>query len=139
MESVQPHPFRRNSLCSAYPPSLGQADPRHHFTFCANANRPVAGLDQIWYSGFSLTRMALRKPVPTPSQRATILATGIPAPMYPSDHLPIGTILDWTSCDPIECSIMDSPYHRKCTDVGVRELFITQKLALPVPNPKSPI
>lgn len=137
LESVQPHPFRRNSLCSAYPPSLGQADPRQHFTFCANPNRPVAGLDQIWYSGFSLTRMALRKPLSTPNQRASILATGLPAPMFPSDHLPIGTVLDWTACHPLECSL-DAP-RAKCTDAGVRELIISQKQAPPVAKPKSPI
>jgi mRNA deadenylase 3'-5' endonuclease subunit Ccr4 len=127
LESVQPHPFRRNSLCSAYPPSLGQADPRQHFTFCANPNRPVAGLDQIWYSRLSLTRMALRKPLSTPNKRSLILTTGLPAPGYPSDHLPIGTILDWTTCDPISS-------RRK-----VRELIVTPKEALPVPKSKSPI
>lgn len=137
LEKVQPHPFRRNNLCSAYPPSLGHADPRQHFTYCANPNRPVAGLDQIWYSGYSLTRMALKKPLLTRYDRAHILATGLPAPQYPSDHLPIGTILDWTSCDPTECSIDSS--RRKCSDNKVRELIITPKQAPPVPKPKSPI
>jgi mRNA deadenylase 3'-5' endonuclease subunit Ccr4 len=137
MEKVQPHPFRKNSLVSAYPQSLGQADPRQHFTYCANSDRPVAGLDQIWYSGYSLTRLGLKKPLPTPNQRANILATGLPAPLFPSDHLPIGSVLDWTTCDPLECS-SDAP-EKKCTHAGIRELIITQKQAPPVAKPKSPI
>eukprot|EP00980_Cylindrotheca_fusiformis_P007452 scaffold1537_cov108-Cylindrotheca_fusiformis.AAC.11 len=123
LESVKPHPFRRNSLCSAYPPSLGQADPRQHFTYCANPNRPVAGLDQIWYSGLSLTRIALRKPLPNPNRRSHVLTTGLPAPGLPSDHLPIGTILGWNACG-----------HQT-----VRELIISPKEAVPAPKPKSPI
>lgn len=138
MESVSPHPFRRNSLCSAYPPSLGQADPRKHFTFCANPNRPVAGLDQIWYSGFSLTRLALTKPFSAQNRRASILATGLPAPLYPSDHLPIGSVMDWAACNPFgECSL-DAP-RNKCTDAGVHELIVTPKQEPPQPKPKSPI
>ena len=66
-----------------------------------------------------------------------MLTTGLPAPLYPSDHLPIGAVLDWTSCDPMECSLESSP--RKCTDAGVRELIVTQKQAPPAPKPKSPI
>lgn len=128
LESVQPHPFRRNSLCSAYPSSLGQADPRQHFTFCANPFRPVAGLDQIWYSGLTMSRMALRKPLSTPNKRSQILATGLPAPGHPSDHLPIGTILTWTTSDATRNGAL-------C----VRELIITPKQRPPMPKPKSPI
>mmetsp|Transcript_22974 Transcript_22974/g.33829 ORF Transcript_22974/g.33829 Transcript_22974/m.33829 type:complete len:636 (-) Transcript_22974:2175-4082(-) len=149
MEKVSPHAFRHNSLLSAYPPYLGSTDAREHFTFCANPHRPVAGLDQIWFSSFSLSRIALRKPLFSYEERMNALWTGLPAPFYPSDHLPIGAILDWNSCDAsssMECSIDDDASsssfriaQRKCTEAGIRELTITEKTAPPIPKSKSPI
>lgn len=137
MENVKPHPFRRNSMVSAYPPHLGQRDPRLHFTYCRTKHRPVAGLDQIWHSGFTLTRVALRKMFATQQARKSILKTGLPAPVHPSDHLPIGAVFDWNTCDPMEC-VVDSS-RQTCADFGVRELFVTQDRARPTPKPKSPM
>lgn len=128
LESVPPHPFRRNSLMSSYPPSLGQSDPSSHFTYCANPNRPVAGLDQIWFSGFSLTRVALRIPFSLPQERRQVLSTGLPAPSYPSDHIPIGTVLGWKNLENVHS-----------VDAGFRELIVTKDNFPTTPKPKSPI
>ena len=127
LEKVPPHPFRENSLLSAYPPILGRNDPRQHFTFCANPHRPVAGLDQIWYSGLSLARMALRRPLRyLDEQQANVLASGLPSFGYPSDHLPIATVLDWRS-------------EKDHEENGLpRELIVTPNCAPPVPRAKSP-
>mmetsp|Transcript_6888 Transcript_6888/g.10451 ORF Transcript_6888/g.10451 Transcript_6888/m.10451 type:complete len:679 (-) Transcript_6888:128-2164(-) len=139
MENVEPHPFRRNSLVSAYPPQLGHSDPRLHFTYCANPHRPVAGLDQIWYSGFSMTRVALRKMFESTQKRKHVLNTGLPQNMYPSDHLPIGAVFDWNACDDDggECDVTTA--NKKCSEAGVRELIITEDRVPPTPKVKSPI
>ena len=171
---VKPHPFRHNSLLSAYPPSLGEVDPTQHFTYCANPNRPVAGLDQIWYSGHGLTRIGLKQMFVdgimdgsvgrnglagddfnnADSQelhRESILRTGLPSLYHPSDHLPIGAIMDWNSCENInannECqlnfdddndgydTVSESSNCQtrnnkvspriQCADAGVRQLIVT--------------
>lgn len=118
---VAPHPFRRNGMTSAYPVWLGKEDAREHFTFCGEKNkRPVPGLDQIWFSGVTLERMALRRMFVDDlgewkkddnnddgamdfierrrdEERKRVLKTGLPDPecKHPSDHLPIGCMFDW--------------------------------------------
>ena len=174
LDKVKPHPFRHNSLLSAYPPSLGERDPSQHFTYCANPNRPVAGLDQIWYSGHCLTRIALKQMFDGSGvsddgntdiqelHRESILRSGLPAKYHPSDHLPIGAIMDWNSCDNSnaknECQITyeddtileatnDGKHPRnvsprlKCADGGLRELIVTndQEPAPHTVKSKSPI
>lgn len=128
-------------MLSAYPPGLGQQDPRLHFTYCANPHRPVAGLDQIWYSGFTLTRVALRKMFHTKQKRRSVLQTGLPAPLYPSDHLPIGAVFDWrdnANNDPIDNHAVDTS--RPNSDaVVVRALIVTHDQEPPTPKAKSPI
>lgn len=117
MADVDPHPFRRNGMTSAYPAWLGKDDARSHFTFCSELSKvPVPGLDQIWFSSMTLERMGLRRMFADDSciweryfyddievekrrdeERRTVLASGLPSLEceYPSDHLPIGAILDW--------------------------------------------
>lgn len=132
LEKVQPHPFRANSLCSAYPNYLGQRDAREHFTFCARPNRPVAGLDQIWYSSLSLKRLALRKPLATSADRLRVLTNGLPAQRQPSDHLPIGAILDWNSFSSLSKS--------SSSDIQmIPQLRIRPKELPPAQKPKSPV
>jgi mRNA deadenylase 3'-5' endonuclease subunit Ccr4 len=125
LEQVAPHPFRRTSMASAYPVD----EPiQNCFTYCANPHRPVAGLDQVWYSGSSLTRLALKRPLATRELNRQILSTGLPAPGFPSDHLPIGTILEWR-------------LQNKASNQGpeFRELIIAQDRVVAPPKPKSPI
>ncbi|KAL3945669.1 MAG: hypothetical protein SGBAC_000237 [Bacillariaceae sp.] len=130
MEKVQPHPFRANSLCSCYPEFLGKQDSREHFTYCARPNRPVAGLDQIWYSSLSLKRLALRMPLSTSADRLRVLTNGLPAQQLPSDHLPIGTILDWNCV---------SSSSRSSSSKHIPQLQVRPKDLPPAPKPKSPI
>ncbi|CAJ1949805.1 unnamed protein product [Cylindrotheca closterium] len=133
LEKVQPHPFRANSLCSCYPEFLGKQDARKHFTFCARPNRPVAGLDQIWYSSLSLKRLALRKPLSTSADRLRVLTNGLPAQRLPSDHLPIGTILDWNAVPYSSISSSSEQIQE------IPQLQIRPKDLPAAPKPKSPI
>mmetsp|Transcript_9995 Transcript_9995/g.11410 ORF Transcript_9995/g.11410 Transcript_9995/m.11410 type:complete len:387 (+) Transcript_9995:166-1326(+) len=129
-----PHPFRRNSMVSAYPPQLGQNNPKQHFTYCANPYRPVAGLDQIWYSGYSLTRIALRKMFVTSQCKQRILQNGLPlAPNYPSDHLPIGAVFYWNGPYNTTTAKQEQRCHYR------RELMIDKIEPKVSQKPKSPI
>ena len=141
MEQVEPHPFRRNSMVSAYPPQnlVGPYETEnkngsydYFYTYCANPHRPVAGLDQVWYSKSTMTCRALKRPVAQFDSAKQILETGLPAPSYPSDHLPIGSIWEWRYDDKMKHGNDDEP------DI-VRELVIAQDQPPPEPKPKSPI
>ena len=134
LEQVKPHPFRRNSMMSAYPVQLGQRDPRLHFTYFANPGRPVAGLDQMWHS---LNRIGLRKMFPSQKIRKRILKTGLPTSRHPSDHLPIGAVFDWNVC--IDDACMVDATTQSCQEVGVKELSIVLDRPPPTPKPKSPM
>ena len=139
LEQVKPHPFRRNSMMSAYPVQLGQRDPRLHFTYCSNPDRPVAGLDQMWHSSFTLNRIGLRKMFPSQKIRKRILKTGLPTSRHPSDHLPIGAVFDWNGCDVDACMVDTTGTSQACEDVGVKELSIVLDRPPPTPKPKSPM
>lgn len=139
LEKVPPHPLRRSSLQSVYPPTLGKSNPLH-FTFCANPQRPVSGLDQIWYSSYTLQPHRLLKPLATDAERELIVNTGLPLPGYPSDHLPIGAIWDWydgsynTEEEQKEQTQIKSLAFRK-----IRSIIIAQAKPPPAPKTKSPI
>ena len=137
LENVKPHPFRRNSMVSAYPVLLGQRNPRLHFTYCANPDRPVAGLDQMWHSSFTLNRIGLRRMFKSQKMRKRILKTGLPTSRHPSDHLPIGAVFDWNACD-VDACMVDSN-RQGCDEVGVNELSIVLDSPVPIPKPKSPM
>jgi len=137
LEKVKPHPFRRNSMMSAYPVQLGQRDPRLHFTYCAHTHRPVAGLDQMWHSSLTLHRIGLRKMFPSQKVRKRILKTGLPTSRHPSDHLPIGAVFDWNACDADACMV--DAKSQTCDEVGVKELSIVLDRPPPTPKPKSPM
>ncbi|KAL9181846.1 hypothetical protein ACHAXT_012189 [Thalassiosira profunda] len=117
LSNVDPHPFRRNGMTSAYPAWLGRDDARSHFTFCSElSKRPVPGLDQLWFSSMTLERIGLRRMFVDDiglweryfydasevekrreHERRKVLLSGLPSTNcnYPSDHLPIGAIFDW--------------------------------------------
>lgn len=123
MAGIEPHPFRRNGMTSAYPKWLGKDNAQSHFTFCSElSKRPVPGLDQIWFSSMTLKRTGLKRMFVNDSEvweryfcdesemekwreeeRRKVLATGLPSLdcKYPSDHLPIGATFDWKweECD----------------------------------------
>jgi len=147
LDSVQPHPFRRNSLLSAYSAvssSFSRTtddDDRHYslhpddFTYCANPYKPVAGLDQIWYSGSSLQRVALKRVFQTEEERLSVLEHGLPLllaqqPYYnhPSDHLPIGAVMQWKTTK-----------KQQEQEEQLVELTIAKEQVVRAPKPKSPI
>jgi len=118
ISDVNPHPFRRNGMTSAYPAWLGRDDANSHFTFCSElSKRPVPGLDQLWFTSMTLERTALRRMFNDcdtglweryfyddaevekrrEDERRKVLASGLPSLKceYPSDHLPIGARFEW--------------------------------------------
>ncbi|KAL3770715.1 hypothetical protein ACHAWU_009247 [Discostella pseudostelligera] len=131
MADIEPHPFRRNGMTSAYPKWLGKDNARSHFTFCSElSKRPVPGLDQIWFSSMTLKRTGLKRMFVNDSEvweryfyneaemekwreeeRRKVLATGLPSLdcKYPSDHLPIGATFDWKweECDDDSSLLLD--------------------------------
>lgn len=134
LDSVPPHPFRRNSLLSAYPRGSSSLDNEGLFTYCANPFKPVAGLDQIWYTGFTLRRIALQTLYPNDRQR--ILQHGLPLlPEYPSDHLPIGAVFQWNYDIPKDDDSSSKSHHQQKV---LRQLRIVQDQQ-PSKKPKSPI
>jgi hypothetical protein len=68
-------------------------------TFVSSPHRYVSGLDQIWYHVLNQTVSvtAVKHPFLSPDQRKHILESGLPSTHHPSDHLPIGCILEWKS------------------------------------------
>ncbi len=92
---------------SAYPMELVTHDPLEYITF---VNQPMAftvGLDQIWYhsenagtgasadSTASIEVVGVRNPFHSPEHRQQILESGLPSRLHPSDHMPVGCILQW--------------------------------------------
>eukprot|EP00750_Incisomonas_marina_P011811 INCI16422.13.p1 GENE.INCI16422.13~~INCI16422.13.p1 ORF type:complete len:454 (-),score=57.30 INCI16422.13:4074-5435(-) len=68
-----------------------------YFTYCQHAGRPVAGLDQLWFSSNTLKLVAERALFSSDEQRLAILKAGLPSPANFSDHIPIGAVLRWAS------------------------------------------
>jgi len=130
LSDVDPHPFRRNGMASAYPVWLGKDDAQSHFTFCSElSKRPVPGLDQLWFSSMTLERTGLRRMFNDcdtglweryfyddaevekrrDEEREKVLASGLPSLEcnYPSDHLPIGAIFHWKWDDCGDSCLLD--------------------------------
>jgi len=65
----------------------------------------AVALDHIWLhdegTSSSITNtiniVKLKRPFHSVEDQQQILATGLPSGLHPSDHLPIGCILEWTS------------------------------------------
>ena len=81
---------------SAYPFHL---DKKRFFTFCAMPHKPVYGIDQIWFTSSTLSTQTLLWKFSNQNQNDidSILSTGLPNDLNPSDHLPIGCVFDWNS------------------------------------------
>jgi mRNA deadenylase, exonuclease subunit and related nucleases len=96
VSDIPPHPY---SFQSAYPMNILHEAPLDYVTFVSSPHRYVSGLDQIWYHDLnnSVSVRALKHPFLSPDQRKHILESGLPSIHHPSDHLPIGCILEWKS------------------------------------------
>lgn len=86
---------------SAYPVELMANDPFEYITFVNTPGSFTAGLDQIWYhsdlhsSTLSDTVVGLKHPFHSTEHRNQVLQYGLPSKYNPSDHMPIGCILEW--------------------------------------------
>jgi mRNA deadenylase 3'-5' endonuclease subunit Ccr4 len=96
VSDIPPHSY---NFQSAYPVNILNEAPLDYVTFVSNPHRYVSGLDQIWYHVLdsSISVKALKHPFLSPDQRRSILESGLPSIYHPSDHLPIGCILEWQS------------------------------------------
>jgi len=97
-----PHQY---SLRSAYPIELAREEPTECITYVCSPGNYAVALDQIWLhedatSSSSTNRVnivGLKRPFHSREDQQQILATGLPSELHPSDHLPIGCILEWPS------------------------------------------
>mmetsp|Transcript_2390 Transcript_2390/g.3663 ORF Transcript_2390/g.3663 Transcript_2390/m.3663 type:complete len:377 (+) Transcript_2390:47-1177(+) len=53
------------------------------------------GIDQLWYTPTRLKTKQLRDTYSSDEQRAAILEEGLPSRWNPSDHMPIGAVMEW--------------------------------------------
>ena len=86
---------------SAYPIELMTNDPFEYITFVNTPGSFTAGLDQIWYHSdlhactLSDKVVGLRHPFHSTEHRNQVLQYGLPSKYNPSDHMPVGCILEW--------------------------------------------
>lgn len=103
-DTTAPLPHRY-SLRSAYPIELATEEPTECITYVSAPGNYAVALDQIWWhdGGTSsptgtnaIDVVGLKRPFRSREDRRRILATGLPSELHPSDHLPIGCILEWS-------------------------------------------
>lgn len=86
------------SLSHAYSLMSAYTSNKDDFSFTISGSRGFCGmLDQLWFSQPSLRLLRSRPMFSSPSQRASILAHGLPSSVNPSDHLPIGACFEWNT------------------------------------------
>jgi len=91
---IPPHPY---SFHSAYPVELLTKTPMDYVTFVSSPHQYSAGLDQIWYheGSSSVSVKGIKRAFHSLKHQRKILDTGLPSADHPSDHLPVGCILDF--------------------------------------------
>ena len=92
---IPPHPY---NFHSAYPVDLLTDNPMDYVTFVSSPNRCASGLDQIWFhdheGSSSVSVKGIKRAFQSSKHQRKILDTGLPSADHPSDHLPVGCILD---------------------------------------------
>mmetsp|Transcript_6760 Transcript_6760/g.9867 ORF Transcript_6760/g.9867 Transcript_6760/m.9867 type:complete len:412 (-) Transcript_6760:79-1314(-) len=91
---LHPHSFR---FAPSY--SLSELPVSVYFTYGAGKETLsgcyAAGIDQLWHSETILKPKHLRRTFTSEEQREAILKEGMPSRWNPSDHMPIGAIMEW--------------------------------------------
>ena len=98
--NIPSHSYR---LKSAYPSKLTTDNRMDYVTFVSRPHSYAFGLDQIWYhdhgkdsgGNLSVKVKGIKNPFRSPQHRQKIMESGLPSADNPSDHLPIGCILEW--------------------------------------------
>jgi mRNA deadenylase 3'-5' endonuclease subunit Ccr4 len=122
------------NLHSAYPMDLMTKNPSEYITFVNEPRQFSVGLDQIWYhsnnpspSPSSSTVVGLRHPFHSPEHRNQVIKNGLPSRFHPSDHMPIGCILEWDVSSENNykdlCRLHEEPYHLE----SIKLLLRTEK------------
>lgn len=90
------------NLISAYPLEIMDNDPFEYITFANGPGQFTVGLDQIWYHSnieqqptTSDKVIGLKSPFHSPEHRNEVIQYGLPSRFHPSDHMPVGCILEW--------------------------------------------
>lgn len=94
LQDIQPHLY---NMHSAYPAELIEKDPMDYITFANGPGQFTSGLDQIWFhdTSDSIEVKALKHPFHSQEHRRLVIENGLPSIHNPSDHLPIGCVLEW--------------------------------------------
>ena len=94
------------NFCSAYPMEMVTNDPLDYITFASAPGQFTVGLDQIWYHSIVGSSnnddhavVGLKNPFHSTMHRNQVLQFGLPSRYNPSDHMPIGCILEWQVVD----------------------------------------
>jgi mRNA deadenylase 3'-5' endonuclease subunit Ccr4 len=100
VSKIPPHPYKFHS---AYPVELITESPVDYVTFVSSPHRYTSGLDQIWYhdTSSSVSVKGIKRAFHSPDHKRKILDVGLPSANHPSDHLPVGCILELEETQPI--------------------------------------
>mmetsp|Transcript_23597 Transcript_23597/g.34967 ORF Transcript_23597/g.34967 Transcript_23597/m.34967 type:complete len:482 (+) Transcript_23597:143-1588(+) len=100
ISEIPPHPYKFHS---AYPVELLTESPMDYVTFVSSPHRCTSGLDQIWYHDTSsaVSVKGIKRAFHSPDHKRKILDAGLPSANHPSDHLPVGCILELEETKPI--------------------------------------
>mmetsp|Transcript_32812 Transcript_32812/g.49470 ORF Transcript_32812/g.49470 Transcript_32812/m.49470 type:complete len:438 (-) Transcript_32812:204-1517(-) len=88
--SIRPHSFR---FASSY--SFSRLPVSVYFDYAGNDGCYAAGIDQLWHTQVVIKTKRVRETFSSEEQREAILEEGMPSRWNPSDHMPIGAVLEW--------------------------------------------
>jgi hypothetical protein len=90
-------PSHKYTFNSVFPIDLSKKDPTEYITFVSSPYHYTVGLDQIWVHDTlnAVKVIGLRSPFHSKEHKERVLTSGLPSEFNPSDHLPVGCILEF--------------------------------------------
>jgi len=123
---IRPNPIQ---FVPSYP--FADLPPTEYFTYAGK--QPgcyAAGIDQLWFSRRRLKTKSFREICSSEEQRCAILTEGLPSEWNPSDHMPIGAIIEWQNSFSDECRDDDVSDNRmNATEKPECRLIVEEKSA----------
>ena len=117
--NIPSQPYRFESV---YPIELMTENPMDYVTFVSSPYHYVSGLDQIWFHNPSnlVEVKGIKHPFHSRQHMRDVLDSGLPSIHNPSDHLPVGCILEWKDTKLIDLCQKEVKYITK--DMSVAQL-----------------
>ena len=103
-------PSHQYNFHSVFPIDLVKTDPTKYITYVSSPYHYTVGLDQIWVHDAldAVKVIGLRSPFQSNEQKEHILASGLPSEFNPSDHLPVGCILEFDRVEKIDLRTLNN-------------------------------